>query len=513
MPIYTTSYSGKVKEMPNRKRPRMSPSRKQSIAAVTGACGFIGSHLCQNLLEHGYLVRACVRKNVPSKVDHLLELALSKSVKDAGGILEVCVADMSIPGAYDEIFGKGCKVVFHVAGNFGTDYHLWKSDAGDANDERCNIGRKPPIQSLWDELRSQTAQQAMSEPRKYYSYDHAVYESYVVAMEYILASVKKNLDTVERVIYTSSGAAGGTVTGPAVADDERILENAYGRAKHDCEAMLYDFCKSLDVQKLMDGDSEKSLVGTSVCPCIVLGPMMGTPPLHDSVYPHRLSDMLRGRYTLRQHWDITDVRDVAETHRLAAETPNLANGTRFWSGHEPCWWISSILEYLTKHEKFSNETRFSPIFLQEEDSSSESGSESESESVDSKNSNQSVNKDDKEDRDKSDEGDSGSNSSSSSSSSCSSEDSFGISEWEDDNHPTTTWSNPISFFAFCDYKPRSPQQTVFDTATCILERWSALGRDLTIQECSNYYTVAEMDGCDEEMEWLAKEIRRKSISN
>ena len=483
-------------------------SRKQSIAAVTGASGFIGSHLCQNLLEHGYLVRACVRKSVPSKVDHLLELASSKSVKDAGGILELRVADMSIPGAYDEIFGNGCKFVFHVAGNFGTDYHLWKSDASAANDEKYTIGRKPPIESLWDELRFETAQQ--DKPQKYYSYDHAVYESYVVAMEYILTSVKKNLDTLERVIYTSSGAAGGTVTGPVVVDDERILENAYGRAKHDCEAMLYDFCRSLDMQKLMDEDSGKSLIGTSVCPCIVLGPMMGTPPLHDSVYPHRLSDMLRGRYTLRQHWDITDVRDVAETHRLAAETPNLANGTRFWNGHEPSWWISSILEYLTKHEKFTNGTRFSPIFLQEEDSSSESGSTSESESGESKNSNQSVNKEDKGDCGKSDEGDSGSNSSSSSS--CASEDSFGISEWDDDDHPTTTWRNPISFFAYCGYKPRTPQQTVFDTATCILERWSALGRDLTIEECSDYYTVAEMDGCDEEMEWLAKEIRRKSIS-
>jgi hypothetical protein len=44
--------------------------------------------------------------------------------------------------------------------------------------------------------------------------------------------------------------------------------------------------------------------------------MMGIPPLHDTVYPHRLGDMLR------QNWEVADVRaygisewDTAETNK------------------------------------------------------------------------------------------------------------------------------------------------------------------------------------------------------
>lgn len=519
--------------MPNGKRQRMSsdssPSnppissstttttnttpKKQSIAAVTGASGFIGSHLCQNLLEHGYLVRACVRKYVPSKVDHLLELTNLSAVKEAGGVLEICVADMSIPGAYDDIFGNGCDYIFHVAGNFGTDYHLWKEKGENTCDENYNKGRPPPIESLFYEIQKDTSpDQQPQQQKKVYSYDHAVYESYVVAMKYILESIGKNKDTLRRVIYTSSGAAGGVVSGPPIADDKDILENAYGRAKHDCEAMLYDFCKHQC--------QDNSLIGVSICPCIVMGPMMGQPPLHDTVYPHRLSDMLRGRYTLRQHWDITDVRDVAETHRLVAEATNATNGTRFWNGHEPSWWISTMLEYLTNHDKFNNETRMAPIFVEKDESGSESEIGSESESEDGSKSGSETSKGKTNDssineKDQEDDADSGADSDaedhSGSESSSSSEDSFGISEWNLDE-PTTTWSDPVLFFKNAGYKPRTPQETAIDTTIAILERWDALGRDLTIKECSNYYTVAEMDGCDEEMDWLANEIRTKSIT-
>lgn len=480
------------------------------IAAVTGASGFIGSYLCRNLLEHGYLVRACVRANIPSKVDHLRALATSEATRTAGGILEVCVADMSIQGAYDDIFGNGCGYVFHVAGNFGTDYHLWKSKSKYKNNNKNNHhnknhenyqkGRLPPIDELLKEIHKEAIATSKNndnndnDDENYYSYDHAVYESYVVAMEWLLQSVAKHKDTIRRIVYTSSGAAGGTITGPPVADDEKIVENSYGRAKRDCEAMLYEFCKNIsndnsehEKSNHINNSNSKIVVGVSVCPCIVLGPMMGTPPLHDTVYPHRLGDMLRGRYTLRQNWEVTDVRDVAETHRLAAEATDLVNGTRFWNGTDPGWKVSDMLEYIAHHEDFENEKRFAPILLQDDSSSdSDSGSSCGEES------------DDKDDD-------------SSSSSSCCSEDSYGVSEWDTAEQNTTTWSDPIAVFQTKGYKPRTPHQTVLETAASISirHRWTVLGRDLTLKECSDYYTVAEMDGCDEEMEWLANQIRAK----
>ena len=46
-----------------------------AVVAVTGANGFIGSHVCKKLLEDGYSVRAVVRDpSDAAKVDHLLQL-------------------------------------------------------------------------------------------------------------------------------------------------------------------------------------------------------------------------------------------------------------------------------------------------------------------------------------------------------------------------------------------------------------------------------------------------------
>ncbi|OEU21848.1 NAD(P)-binding protein [Fragilariopsis cylindrus CCMP1102] len=445
------------------------------IAAVTGASGFIGSYLCRNLLEHGYLVRACVRANIPSKVDHLRALATSETTRTAGGILEVCVADMSIQGAYDDIFGNGCGYVFHVAGNFGTDYHLWKSKSKYKNNNKNNHhnknhennqkGRLPPIDKLLKEIHKEAIATSKNNDKNdnddenYYSYDHAVYESYVVAMEWLLQSVAKHKDTIRRIVYTSSGAAGGTITGPPVADDEKIVENSYGRAKRDCEAMLYEFCKNISND---NSEHEKS--------------------------NHIKHTADSSRRIGLPNWEVTDVRDVAETHRLAAEAIDLVNGTRFWNGTDPGWKVSDMLDYIAHHEDFEDEKRFAPILLQDDSSSdSDSGSSCGEES------------DDKDDD-------------SSSSSSCCSEDSYGVSEWDTAEQNTTTWSDPILVFQTKGYKPRTPHQTVLETAASISirHRWTVLGRDLTLKECSDYYTVAEMDGCDEEMEWLANQIQGNS---
>ena len=62
--------------------------------AVTGASGYIGSWIVQDLMEQGYAVRASVRDaGRPDKVDHLL------AMKDAGlaGQLELARAEGIFP--------------------------------------------------------------------------------------------------------------------------------------------------------------------------------------------------------------------------------------------------------------------------------------------------------------------------------------------------------------------------------------------------------------------------------
>jgi uncharacterized protein YbjT (DUF2867 family) len=87
--------------------PAITPA---DAVAVTGAGGFLGSHLVQHLLAHGYSVHACVRDAADAaKTRHLLAM---------GPGVELFGCDLLAPGAYDEAF-RGCTAVFHVAAALG----------------------------------------------------------------------------------------------------------------------------------------------------------------------------------------------------------------------------------------------------------------------------------------------------------------------------------------------------------------------------------------------------------
>ena len=70
------------------------------LICVTGANGFIASHLVGQLLAAGYRVRGTVRKvDDPEKVDHLKALAESC---DAADRLSFAAADLMEAGSFDE---------------------------------------------------------------------------------------------------------------------------------------------------------------------------------------------------------------------------------------------------------------------------------------------------------------------------------------------------------------------------------------------------------------------------
>src|SRR6266849_1856705 len=86
------------------------------IALVTGAGGFIASHLTEALVKAGYEVRALVHYNSRSAVGHLEALKPELRRK-----VEVRLGDVTDPFMMRELV-SGCSLVYHLAALIGIPY-------------------------------------------------------------------------------------------------------------------------------------------------------------------------------------------------------------------------------------------------------------------------------------------------------------------------------------------------------------------------------------------------------
>jgi nucleoside-diphosphate-sugar epimerase len=256
--------------------------------AVTGAAGFIGSHIVLTLVRHGYEVRACVRDT--GNITNTAHLSAMNSIGPGSVSLHSC--DMTIPGIYDDVF-KGCFGIFHAAAEMGN-------------------------------LEGST-------PRK-------VYDGGLIATQMLMDSVSK-AGTVKRLVYTSSFAAVGhpAPDGPYTEDSwadmnqdkrpegatwdmetvEHNREVAYAMTKVESERFVY-------------AEAEKhGFEAFGVCPCHVIGPLLSKTHQRPWAWQTRIGDMVEGYGHPRMFWNIVDVRDVADAQRLIAECPDNHNGERY----------------------------------------------------------------------------------------------------------------------------------------------------------------------------------------
>lgn len=95
---------------------------KDYTVLVTGADGFIGSHLTQMLLDEGYHVRALSQYNSFNYWGWLEE------VRDPNGRLEIVCGDVRDPNYCREIT-RGCATVFHLAALIAIPYSYVAPDS------------------------------------------------------------------------------------------------------------------------------------------------------------------------------------------------------------------------------------------------------------------------------------------------------------------------------------------------------------------------------------------------
>ena len=273
-------------------------TKQDGPVAVTGASGYIGSRIVEDLLDQGYDVHACVRDASNSnKVDHLIKLDKDNE-KNNVSLFE---GDLFEKGSYDEAF-SGCAGVIHAGATVG-------------------FNRETPQE---------------------------VYDGCFTENEHVVDSVKKS-GSVKRFVFTSSFAAvahprpegyvfdekdwcGDNVEAYKGAwTEENISKNrdiAYAMAKANTEKMIYKAAEE-------DGSFE----AVSINPLHVIGPLMSENHNQFFSWQFFVWQLLKGvnfgvwnEKQLRPDrmlWNMVDVRDVARAHRLGTESNNASNGSRY----------------------------------------------------------------------------------------------------------------------------------------------------------------------------------------
>jgi len=247
---------------------------------VTGASGFIASHLVAQLLARGYHVRGTVRRSSDAAATAHL-----RALPGAASRLSLVDADLNaaVAGAFDAAVA-GCASVLHTASPYALHVKDPQKDLVD-----------PAVQGTRGVLQS-------------------------------CASA----GTVRRVVVTSSMAA---ITDEPSSD--HVLSEADWNTRSTLARNPYYLSKTLAEREawrfVESAPSLSSFDVVTINPFLVVGPSL-SPGVNTS--NQMFVDLLRGAYPgiLSLTWGLVDVRDVALAHILAMETPT-ARGRYLCAAH------------------------------------------------------------------------------------------------------------------------------------------------------------------------------------
>ena len=284
---------------------------KGSKVLVTGVTGFVGSHVAQQLLIHGYQVRGTVRSTADeAKMDKLRGQIISAQLNQEYSNLpelEFFEADLLNEEVWPQAV-SGCHFVCHVASPFPLQV---------PNDADVLI--KPAVEGTLCVLRAASKD-----------------------------------GQVKRVVLTSSLAAIHDVAAVDLRQEPEKVYNedswvdeskveAYSKSKILAERAAHKF-----IEELAQEEGKKKLELVVINPSYVLGPM-----LTDSVSSSLLAikRMLDKSAPLvpKFHVAICDVRDVALAHVKALESPEHVN-KRYLIFSE-CKWLKEIARVIQKELK------------------------------------------------------------------------------------------------------------------------------------------------------------------
>ena len=264
--------------------PAISPT--DGPVAVTGVSGFTGGHMVRELVHHGYQVRACLRDAGSWRGQDCVQYLERLPNVD---IIDGC--DLFEPGSYDAAFA-GCVGVFHVAAVLGN------------------------------------SADGQSQPKGSGDVSTDVYEGGIKGTQNVIDAVNAS-GSVRRMVYTSSmaavrGAAAETApvayewtekdwASDGVADAQwRHPRNSYARSKVDTEHLIN-----------AAADASGTWDAITMNPAMICGPILFAAQVGQWIEQiGRLAGGLEPNWPSKydMYYDIIDVRDLVEAHRLAAES-------------------------------------------------------------------------------------------------------------------------------------------------------------------------------------------------
>jgi nucleoside-diphosphate-sugar epimerase len=238
------------------------------VVVVTGASGYIGSHIVSNLLSKGRNVRATVRDlNDPSRIKHLCALPIQ-----GNGALEIVEMDLFDINSVNSAI-NGANDVIHTAA-------------------AVIIKSKNPQGDIVDPS--------------------------IIGTKNILNAIDKS-GTVKNLIHTSSTAAirpaswedGVILTTETFAHDATLSKNPYGLAKYSAEMLVRNWHNNLEpaVRPRM----------LTIHPCMVFGPPLSSRHLNGSLAILMMLVKRNLPVLIPMQISIVDVRDVAEIHVRALD--------------------------------------------------------------------------------------------------------------------------------------------------------------------------------------------------